>query len=311
MRTERYVDQYGLHSKGIWISRLQLSDWNFLRIPILPPPLAEQEYIAYYLDKKTEQIDKAIAQKEQMIELLKERKQILINRAVTRGLNPDVPLKDSSVDWIGEIPEHWDVRRLKYCANVNVSNVDKHSRKLEDEVKLCNYVDVYKNDFILEDINFMKSTATEDDIRKYSLKLGDVIITKDSEDWKDIGVPALVRHEEKNLICGYHLAILRSKKDKVTGDYLFQLLQSLKIKIQFNVRANGVTRYGISYGAISGAWVLLPPVIEQKEIADYVEYNTAKIDKAIFQKQEEIERLKEYKSTLIDSAVTGKICLVN
>jgi len=311
LRTERYVDQYGLHSKGIWISRLQLSDWNFLRIPILPPPLAEQEYIAYYLDKKTEQIDKAIAQKEQMIELLKERKQILINRAVTRGLNPDVPLKDSSVDWIGEIPEHWDVRRLKYCANVNVSNVDKHSRKLEDEVKLCNYVDVYKNDFILEDINFMKSTATEDDIRKYSLKLGDVIITKDSEDWKDIGVPALVRHEEKNLICGYHLAILRSKKDKVTGDYLFQLLQSLKIKIQFNVRANGVTRYGISYGAISGAWVLLPPVIEQKEIADYVEYNTAKIDKAIFQKQEEIERLKEYKSTLIDSAVTGKICLVN
>ncbi|MFP4549053.1 MAG: hypothetical protein ACLFQM_13050 [Fidelibacterota bacterium] len=98
LRIKKYVDQYFISSKGIWISRLQLSDWSFLRIPILSPPLPEQTRIANFLDKKCQLIDKAIVQKEQLIDLLKERQQIVIQKAVTKGLNPDVKMKDSGVE---------------------------------------------------------------------------------------------------------------------------------------------------------------------------------------------------------------------
>ncbi len=297
---------YGLGS-GL---RQNLSFLDLKRFPFLLPPLSEQKQIADYLDQKTAQIDKAIAQKEQIIELLKERKQILINKAVTRGLNPHAPLKDSGIDWIGKIPEHWEARRLKNTVKMIVSNVDKHIKKTEEQIRLCNYVDVYKNDVIVEEIPFMVASATEDEIKRYKISINDVIITKDSEDWRDIGIPAWVKYEADDLICGYHLAILRPQHKLFSG-YLFRLLQSINVKTQFSVKANGVTRCGLSHNAILDSWIILPPLSEQKQISGYLEEKCTKITTAITQKHLEIEKLKEYKATLIDSAVTGKICLTD
>src|SRR5699024_2603785 len=135
--------------------------------------------------------------------------QIVIHNAVTRGLNSNAPMKDSGVEWIGEIPEHWEVKEIRRTVKMITSNVDKHSTPLEDKVKLCNYVDVYKNDFITDTLDFMEATASDHEIRKFKIKTNDVLLTKDSEDWLDIGVPSKVMYEEENLICGYHLAILR------------------------------------------------------------------------------------------------------
>jgi type I restriction enzyme S subunit len=275
-----------------------------LRLPI--PPLTEQTRIAHFLDQKTAQIDQAIAQKERLIELLKERRQILIHNAVTRGLDPNVRMKDSGVEWIGEVPEGWAIKRLKNVCDMLVSNVDKHTKPLEHPVRLCNYVDVYKNEFITSGINFMEATATTDEIRRFVIKIDDVVITKDSEDWLDIGVPALVKYEEKKLICGYHLAILRPNNSTI-GGFLHRAILSQYIRTQFSVKANGVTRYGISHGAILGTFIAEPPKEEQQAISSFIDTATQKIATAITCKQSEIEKLKEYKATLINSAVTGKI----
>jgi type I restriction enzyme S subunit len=113
--------------------------------------------------------------------------------------------KDSGIEWIGEIPEHWRVKRLKYIADVSPSNVDKKAKEDQSEVLLCNYVDVYKNEFITKELSFMKATASDAQIEKFTLSQGDVLLTKDSEDPEDIANPALVREELENVICGYHL----------------------------------------------------------------------------------------------------------
>lgn len=308
-RTSNCISELRKHSRGIMDMRLRLYFDKFGDVIIPFPSLAEQKEIVRFLDRKTAQIEQAIAQKEWLIELLKERRQILIHKTVTRGLNPNVKLKHSGVDWIGEIPEHWEVKRLKNVCEMLVSNVDKHSKSFENQVKLCNYVDVYKNEFITSEIEFMSATATRSEIERFKIQIDDVIITKDSEDWLDIGVPALVKYEEENLVCGYHLAILRPT-DFMFGGFFHRALSSLYIRTQFSIKANGVTRYGISHGAILGTFIAVPPKPEQTAISEYIENVSAKIETAISCKQKEIEKLKEYKAVSINSAVTGKIKVI-
>lgn len=211
--------------------------------------------------------------------------------------------KDSGVEWLGEIPAHWGVEKLKFLSEMIVSNVDKHEKPLEIPVKLCNYVDVYKNDFITEEIDFMSATATKEEIDKFKVKIGDVLITKDSEDWQDIGVPSLVKHEAENLICGYHLAILRPKKE-IIGSYLHRAMQSISAKTQLSINANGITRYGISQRAILSILLTIPPLPEQTRIATFLGRKTALIDKAIAQKERLIGLLQERRQVLIHRAVT-------
>jgi type I restriction enzyme, S subunit len=211
--------------------------------------------------------------------------------------------KDSGVEWLGEIPEHWKPQKLKFNSELRVSNVDKHSKKLELPVKLANYVDVYKNNFITDSIEFMEVTANQEEIERFSIQIDDVLITKDSEDWLDIGVPALVKHQEKNLLCGYHLAIIRSKSNAM-GCFVFWALLAHYNRIQFSVKANGVTRFGISHGAIKNNWVALPPLSEQTAIAAFLDYKTAQIDQAVAIKEQQIALLKERKQILIQNAVT-------
>ena len=125
--------------------------------------------------------------------------------------------RDSGVEWLGHIPAHWEVRRLKACATVHLSNVDKKSREGESEVLLCNYVDVYYNERIEGDMTFMAATATRDQIRRFSLRKGDVLVTKDSETWTDIAVPALVDEDLAGVLCGYHLALIRAPLSPLGG----------------------------------------------------------------------------------------------
>jgi type I restriction enzyme S subunit len=187
-----------------------------------------------------------------------------------------------------------------------VSNVDKIVKEFETPVKLCNYVDVYKNNYITNKIPFMEVSATEEEIIHYKIRINDVLITKDSEDWLDIGVPALVKHEESRLICGYHLAILRAH-NQIIGEYLFWTLLAQYNRIQFSLRANGITRYGISHGAIKNIWLILPCIQEQSMIANFLDCKTAKIDQAVAIKEGQIRLLKERKQILIQTAVTKGI----
>lgn len=273
----------------------------------MPESLEEQKQIANYLDKQTAKIDSTIAKNKELIQLLEEKRVTLINQVVTKGLNPDVSMKDSGVKWIGEIPEHWGVEKIKNLSKVKPSNVDKKTKDNEPSVLLCNYTDVYNNEFITMDLDFMKATATYDQIKKLSLNVGDIIITKDSESADDIAVPAIVTEKLENVVCGYHLAVIRPNEEKIYPKFLFRSFESDKINKQFEHGAHGVTRFGLGTYPIKNAYVCQPPLSEQKEIANYLDNENSKIYKAINKIMVHTDLLEEYKTSLIHNVVTGKI----
>ena len=151
--------------------------------------------------------------------------------------------------------------------DLQLSSVDKKSKASEQAVQLCNYMDVYTNNFIYADMDFMTATATEREIARCSLAAGDVVITKDSEKHDDIGVPALVREDVPDLICGYHLAILRPRLSEIGGAYLFYALSTDEAQRQFHSYANGITRFGLRKADIGLVEIPLPPLPEQRAIA--------------------------------------------
>ena len=150
--------------------------------------------------------------------------------------------------------------------DLQLSSVDKKSKASEQAVQLCNYMDVYTNNFIYADMDFMTATATEREIARCSLAAGDVVITKDSEKHDDIGVPALVREDVPDLICGYHLAILRPRLSEIGGAYLFYALSTDEAQRQFHSYANGITRFGLRKADIGLVEIPLPPLPEQRAI---------------------------------------------
>ena len=214
--------------------------------------------------------------------------------------------KASDIPWLGLIPSHWGTHKIRHVVELLVSNVDKIFSEKEVPVKLCNYTDVYKNERITEKLKFMKASASKEEIIKFKIRVGDVIITKDSESWNDIGIPSLVVYEEDNLLCGYHLAILHPKKI-LNGNFLLRLLQDKNLSYQFHILANGVTRYGLSHNSIKDIRIIVPPIPEQHQIARYLDWKTSQISKFIKAKKRLIELLKEQKQVIINDAVTGKI----
>jgi len=213
--------------------------------------------------------------------------------------------KDSGIAWIGEIPEGWEVKKLKYISDANPSNVDKKSKENEDTIYLCNYVDVYKNEFIDDSLDFMKATATENQIEKFILKKGDILVTKDSESPDDIANPTLVVQDFDNVVCGYHLTHIKPKT--IYGAYLFRFFQTKYLESYFEVSANGVTRYGLSVDKFNSALILCPPLNEQKKIATYLTQKTKEIDTLITQKEQLLKLYEEEKRAIINGAVTDNI----
>ncbi len=213
-------------------------------------------------------------------------------------------MKPSGVEWLDGVPEHWEVKRLKTSATCWVSNVDKVPVEDELPVRLCNYTDVYYHDHITPDMGLMETTATLDEIRRFGLRVGDVLITKDSEEWNDIAVPALVKKSAPDMVCGYHLAIIRSHPESLIGDYLLRAFQSSAVNQQFQVAASGVTRYGLPKASIGDAWIPIPDPTEQRSIAAFLDKETGRLDRLVAKKRELIERLKEKRTALISRTVT-------
>ena len=210
--------------------------------------------------------------------------------------------KSSGSAWLGEIPAHWGVKKLKFLATVQPSNVDKKFVEGEVPVILCNYTDVYKNEFIDGSLDFMQASATEAEIKKFKVDVGDVIVTKDSESPEDIAVPACIAEQVEGLVCGYHLTQI--KPIDLEGRYLFRLFQSKGFNAQFIVAANGVTRFGLPQFAIANAVSPLPPLEEQKTIAHFLDYKTAQIDALIAKQKTLLDKLAEKRTALISHAVT-------
>lgn len=276
------------------------------RLPILLPPKAEQDSVVKYLKAKTSTIDILIQNKQKQLATLEEERAALLNQHVVLGLNSSVEFRDSGLAWLGKIPKHWDTQKLKYLAEVKFSSVNKKTEDGETPVKLCNYVDVYYNRKIDSNVDFMEATASPEEISRFKIKIGDVLITKDSEEWTDIGIPAYVDIESENLLCGYHLALIRPK-NKLSGKFLFWLLYSEHINFQLRREALGVTRYGLSTYAFNNAIIPLPPLEEQEEISKHLEKQFIAMDNVLARIRSSINILKEYRNSLIVDSITGQI----
>lgn len=307
LRTPAYAAEYLRRSTGVNSSRLRLYPEHFLRIPLIYPPTDEQAAIVRFLDHANRKIDRFIRTKRRLIELMNEKKQVIIHHAMTRGLDPTVRLKPSGIDWFGDVPERWDVRKVKQVSKLLVSNVDKIHLQNEMPIRLCNYTDVYNNEVISDKINFMVASATKDEINKFKLKIGDVVITKDSEMWNDIGVPGLVAYEAPDLICGYHLAILRPDARKMSGEFLLRCFQDRLLVTQLHIQANGITRYGLSQQTIKDCLVPVPPVNDQFAICKILKAELLGLNAAKDKAMREIDLLREYRTRLISDVVMGKL----
>lgn len=211
--------------------------------------------------------------------------------------------KDSGVEWLGEVPGHWEVKRLKQACHVFPSNVDKKSHDGETPVSLCNYTDVYYNESITADMEFMAATASTEQIAKFTLRAGDTIITKDSEIADDIAIGAYVPADLPGVICGYHLSMVRPMID-TNGAFVKRLFDSAYVKSCVAVRANGLTRVGLGQYEIDNLELPFPPIDEQTQIATFLDRETGKIDALIAEQQRLVELLAEKRQAVISHAVT-------
>ena len=276
-------------------------------LKIILPTLNEQTLISQYLDKKTSQIDSLIEKIERKIELLKEQRTSLINQCVTKGLNPDVEMKDSGIEWIGEIPSHWKVKRLKYFSSVELSSVDRHIVEDEIPVDVCHYTQVYKNEKINKTTKLSKGTCTPQELKKFSLFKGDILLTKDSESPDDIGIPTFIEEVLEGTVCGYHLCHIRVLEREMNPEFLYRFIESTTIQRYFSISSNGVTRFGLGKSTIENVPILLPPPVDQQTIADKINRFSTLILSTISKETKRIELLKEYRQSLVSNVVTGKV----
>jgi type I restriction enzyme S subunit len=210
----------------------------------------------------------------------------------------------NTLDLLSGLPADWQTVPLKSVCQFAVSNVDKHSFEDELPVRLCNYTDVYKNEKVSPALDLMIATASEDEIKRFHLETDDVVITKDSESWDDIGIPAYVEATSDDFVCGYHLAFIRPKTALLDGRFLFRCIQSRPLALQLELEATGVTRFGIPKGAIGSTILPLPPLEEQRNIADYLDRETEDIDALLAEKERMLALLEEKRAALISQAVT-------
>jgi type I restriction enzyme S subunit len=258
---------------------------------VLVPPQKEQQKIAKILSTW----DKAISTTERLIDNSKQQKKALMQQLLTGKKRL---LDDTGKPFDGE----WEDKYLHDVARIIVSPVDKKTIEGEIPVELCNYTDVYYNTKITKSLTFMKATAKQSEIDKYTLKVSDVIVTKDSETPGDIAVPALVSEDLNGVVCGYHLAIIRPNNELVEGSFLNYLFSMPKTRYYFFTLATGATRFGLSVGGINKAHFTLPPFVEQQKIAALLT-NT---DKEIELFTQQLADLKQEKKALMQQLLTGK-----
>ena len=199
--------------------------------------------------------------------------------------------------------------RLKHVAYVRVSNVDKKSIDGDAEIRLCNYTDVYYNERITGALDFMSATATPAQRAVFRLRPGDVLLTKDSETPDDIGVSALVAEDVPDLICGYHLAVVRPRPSRVVGGYVRWALASMLARQRMSAVATGVTRFGLRSGAIADLPIPVPPIATQRALADYLDRETAKIEAITAAKRRMVELLEEQMQGVVSGSTQARLGL--
>lgn len=301
-RTPMYLGEFARHSTGIVPSRWRMYTDDFGEVLTLLPPIEEQNAMVAYLDEQTAKIDTAIAQQQKMIDLLNERKQIIINRAVTKGLNPNVKMKDSGVEWIGEMPEHWEVRRVSslgiFTKGGNISRDDLQ----EDGKPAILYGDIYtKYNIYADEIkNHVSQKVADGSVRIYH---GDILMTGSGETKEDIGKTVVFTGEEA-YIGGDVILFKQSENNSSFLSYAFNSQYAKDFRYR---ESKGEIVVHIYASSIRQMHLALPNKDEQKTIVEFLDKNVKIIDSEINVVKKQIALLQERKQIIINDVVTGKV----
>lgn len=289
---------------GMGIPHVDGSELNNLTLP-LPECFREQEKISDYLDEHVGRVDKLIAEKQSFIKLLQEKRQALISHVVTKGLDDNVKMKPSGVEWLGEIPEHWELTKLRYLGICqNGINIDGSS--FGSGFPFVSYGDVYKNRVLPSSVKGLVQ-STQNDRLNYNVKSGDIFFTRTSETIEEIGFASVSKQDIPNAVFAGFLIRFRPLNKNLSENYAEFYFSNEKLRAFFVKEMNLVTRASLSQELLKKMPVAFPPYDEQVEIAEYLGNRTAKFDEIIKETKDSIDLLKEHRTALISAAVTGKI----
>ena len=310
IRSKFYVDFFGSASDGVRIGQWDLNKTRMREIPFIFPSLEQQKKIYEFLSKKIKQIDQAISLKQQQIEKLNEYKQIVIQNAVTKGLNPNVPMKDSGVEWIGDIPEHWEIIRFRNAFRFNKGlNITKENLNDEQGILCLNYGEIHSKygfEFIpnVHPLKFVDESYLKNN-QKSLLNDGDFVFADTSEDIEGSGNFSYINGQDL-VFAGYHTLIAKPKIN-FNSRFIAYVLDSSAFRNQVRLRVKGVKVFSITQAILKTTFIWLPTEQEQNEIVKYLDEKMQKFNNAKIAYQIQIDRLKEYKNILINQAVTGKL----
>lgn len=298
----RYVDQAKTDPAVPHITMRNISDYW---IPV--PPEDEQKAISSFLDVETSKIDGLVSEQRRLIELLKEKRQAVISHAVTKGLNPNAPMKPSGIQWLGDVPQHWKTGKCGFYVSILSGYAFPSSGFSEDEnnVRLLRGINVGVSEIKWDETVYWKRTD-DDDLDRFELKAGDLVIGMDRP-WISSGV-RVAKIDDSDLPC---LLLQRvaaiSTNDGLHTDFLWHLLSSEMFVGYFEPETTGVSVPHISPTQIENFLIPVPPIKEQNQIVEHVSSETTRMDTLIAEAERAIELLQERRTALISAAVTGKI----
>lgn len=289
---------------GIFMQHVTLDVFNNFSVPI--PPLPEQHLISAYLDRQCALIDSVIEKTKASIEEYKKLRQAVITQAVTKGVRGDRAMKDSGIEWIGEIPEEWETSKIRYIGTLQ-NGISKGGDFFGEGFPFVSYGDVYKNFELPKYVAGLVRTSDKER-QIYSVEKGDIFFTRTSETIEEVGFSAVcTRTIDNATFAGFVIRLRPYKVDgiicTVFAKYYFRGEQIRKYLVK---EMNLVTRASLGQGLLNAMSVLIPPIAEQQELAAYLDQKCVEIDSLITQKEQFLTELDSYKKSLIYEYVTGK-----
>lgn len=298
-KTPLYLAEFARRSSGVIPSRWRMYTDDFGQVLSLLPPRKEQDAIVSYLDSVTSKIDEAIAQQQKMIDLLNERKQIIINDAVTKGLDPKAKMKNSGIDWIGQIPEHWKTIQLKKYAKIILGKMLSNLQINQTEY-IC-AKDVHYGNIDISDLKKMNFSKVEKEM--YEVKKGDMLIV---EGGAGAGGCAIYNYEKTGICIQNSIMIVRCN-EKIINEYVCFFLQSINEKGYIEYVCNKATIPHFTKEKVGSVIIPVPSRKEQLEIVKHLKKSISPIDLAIESANKQISHLHERKQIIINDVVTGKV----
>ncbi len=305
-RTPGFAKEAERWSYGITSDQWSLRPQHFKMIYSCVPPLDEQGLIVGFLRGLDRQVRRFIRNRWRLIEVLNEQKQAIINRAVTRGLDPNVPLKPSGIDWLGDIPEHWEAttlgRLVRTFKTGPFGSILHQSDYVTGGIPLINPVHM-SGGRIAPDRNCAVDDATFNRLREYALAEGDIVFSRRGE----LGRCALVRAAEAGWLIGTGSIRARLLPGAVDPSYLIAALQGRWVSDYLSLMSVGATMQSLNTGILSRVPLPLPPIGEQRQIPLFIEGESARVVEAMDKASREIDLIREYRTRLIADVVTGKV----